>query len=302
MLLERLKALADVTRLRIYGVLLRHELNVNELVAVLGMGQSRVSRHLKILTDCGLLKCRKDGLWSFYSADTSSTRADWHGLIEKTGYPEAQRDLEKASRVYARRAEDTARFFDDVAENWERLKQDLLAGVGIEQRLEKLIPRCGVVVDLGCGTGDLLPLLSRKAKRVIGVDNSPGMLEEARKLHRLDESQVSLRVGDLQHLPLRDGEVDCAVMTMVLHHVSEPEKVILEIAKVLKQGKTFILMDLSQHQDEGMRSRYHDRWLGFKASDIQTWLSRAGLAIEKEERFPLKNGLEAFALQARKKK
>jgi ArsR family transcriptional regulator len=119
MLLERLKALADETRLRIYGVLLRHELNVNEIVAVLGMGQSRVSRHLKILTDCGLLKCRKDGLWSFYSADTSLAGADWPGFIEKAGYPEPTGPGE-TSRVYARRAEDTARFFDDVAENWER--------------------------------------------------------------------------------------------------------------------------------------------------------------------------------------
>jgi ubiquinone/menaquinone biosynthesis C-methylase UbiE len=302
MLIERFKALADETRLRIYGVLLQHELNVNELVAVFGMGQSRISRHLKILTDCGLLQCRKDGLWSFYSADKQKTVAAWSDLIGEVGYPESRQDLETAARIYNRRLEDTARFFDTVAENWEKLKEELLAGSGMEKRLEHLIPKCEVAVDLGCGTGDLLSLLSRKAKRVIGVDNSPGMLEAARKLHHLDETRVSLRVGDLQHLPLRDAEVDCAVMTMVLHHVSEPEKVILEVAKVLKAGKTFVLIDLSKHKDEKMRSRFHDRWLGFEQNEIRTWLTKAGLSVEDEERFPLKNGLEAFALQARKKK
>ncbi len=302
MLLERFKALSDETRLRIYGVLLRHELNVNELVSVFGMGQSRVSRHLKILTDCGLLQCRKDGLWSFYSADMGQAGTDWSELIKKDGYPKSQQDQEVAARVYNRRTEDQARFFDTVAENWEQLKEELLAGSGMEKRLEHLIPHCGVVVDLGCGTGDLLPLLSRKAKQVIGVDNSPGMLEEARKRHHLDETRVSLRVGDLSHLPLRDEEVDCAVMTMVLHHMSEPEKVVLEVAKVLKAGKTFVLIDLSKHRDEKMRSRYHDRWLGFKPDDIRSWLTRAGLDVEEEETFPLKNGLEAFALQARKKR
>jgi ArsR family transcriptional regulator len=300
MLIERFKALADSTRLRIYGVLLHHELNVNELVAVFGMGQSRISRHLKILTDCGLLKCRKDGLWSFYSADTQKTAVIWSNLIREAGYTESQGDQEKAVRVYNRRVEDTARFFDNVAENWEQLKQELFSGSGMEKRLDHLIPRCGTVVDLGCGTGDLLPLLSGKAKQVIGVDNSPGMLEEVRKRHRLDESRVSLRVGDLHHLPLRDAEVDCAVMTMVLHHVSEPEKVFREIAKVLKSGKTFVLIDLSKHRDETMRSRYHDRWLGFDQDEIQSWMTRVGFRIEKEETFPLKNGLEAFAIQARK--
>lgn len=302
MLMERFKALGDPTRLRIYGVLLRHELNVNELVSVFGMGQSRISRHLKILTDCGLIQCRKDGLWSFYSADGRQAGAVWADLVRQTGYPEAGRDLETAAAVFNRRAEDTARFFNTVAENWEQLKQELLAGAGLEARLARLVPKCEVVVDLGCGTGDLLPLLSRKARNVIGVDNSPGMLEEARKRHRLDENRVSLRVGDLLHLPLRDAEVDCAVMTMVLHHVSEPDKVILEIAKVLKPGKPLVLIDLSKHQDETMRTRYHDRWLGFSRSEVQPWLTRAGLEIVKEESFPLKNGLEAFAIQARKKR
>jgi ArsR family transcriptional regulator len=224
---------------------------------------------------------------------------NWAELIQ-TGYPEEKKDREAAARVFNRRAEDTARFFNSVAEDWGRLKQELWEGAGLEKILDKFIPKCESVVDLGCGTGDLLPWLSRKARKVIGVDNSPGMLEEARKRHTFDETRVSLRVGDLLHLPLRDEEVDCAVMTMVLHHVSEPEKVIVEIAKVLKKGKTFVLIELSRHADEKMRTRYHDRWLGFAHGDIQAWLNRAGLSIEKEEMILLKNGLEAFAIRARK--
>lgn len=302
LIIDRFKALADPTRLRIYGVLLAHELNVNELISVFGMGQSRISRHLKILTDCGLIQCRKDGLWSFYSADSQKTGTNWADLIQQMGYEQEHKDLAAATRVFNGRTEDTAKFFNTVAEDWGRLKQDLLNSADLEKTLDQLVPKCGVAVDLGCGTGDLLPLLSHKAKQVIGVDNSPGMLEEARKRHGFDASRVSLRVGELAHLPLRDGEVDCAVMTLVLHHVSEPEKVIAEIAKVIKNGKTFVLIDFSKHQNENMRTRYHDRWLGFTKSEIQTWLQRAGLVIEVETSIPLKNGLEAFALRARKKR
>jgi ArsR family transcriptional regulator len=254
------------------------------------------------LTDCGLIQCRKDGLWSFYSADTRQTGTAWAELMQQMGYSNEQKDLEAAARVFKRRTEDTTKFFNTVAEDWERLKQDLLEGADLEKVLDKLVPKCAVAVDLGCGTGDLLPLLSRKAKQVIGVDNSAGMLEKARKRHALDASQVSLRVGELAHLPLRDGEADCAVMTMVLHHVSEPEKVIAEIAKVIKSGKTFVLIDLAKHQNEAMRTRYHDRWLGFGQSEIHNWLNRAGMAIDTELSIPLKNGLEAFAIRARKKK
>jgi ubiquinone/menaquinone biosynthesis C-methylase UbiE len=300
-LTERLKALADPTRLRIYGVLLKRELNVNELIAVFGMGQSRISRHLKILTDSGLLQCRKDGLWSFYSADLRQTGTSWADLIRQLGYGQEREDAEAAARVFKQRTEDTAKFFNTVAQDWGRLKQDLLAGADLEKILARLVPKCAVAVDLGCGTGDLLPLLSRKARKVIGVDNAPGMLDEARKRHRVDPARVSLRVGELAHLPLRDGEADCAVMTFVLHHVSEPEKVIAEIAKVIKNGKTFVLIDLSKHQDESLRTRYHDRWLGFTPHEVRTWLHRAGLAVETETVIPLKNGLEAFALRARKK-
>jgi ArsR family transcriptional regulator len=91
-------------------------------------------------------------------------------------------------------------------------------------------------------------------------------------------------------------------MTMVLHHMSEPEKVIREIAKVIKPGKVFVLIDLSKHRDEKMRSRYHDRWLGFTKSEIHAWLNRAGLKVDTEETIPLKNGLEAFAVRALKEK
>ena len=180
MLLERFKALSDTTRLRIYGVLLRHELNVNELVSVFGMGQSRISRHLKILTDCGLLKCRKDGLWSFYSADTQTAGDRWSALIQEAGYAESQADLQKAARAYHRRTEDTAKFFDAVAEDWERLKQDLLSGSGMEKRLEALVPKCSVVVDLGCGTGVLAILASKMgASKVIAIDNDEWAYQNA---------------------------------------------------------------------------------------------------------------------------
>jgi ArsR family transcriptional regulator len=290
------KALSDETRLRLLHLFLHYELNVNEIVTVMGMGQSRISRHLKILVDSHLLTSRRDGLWTFYSA---VTEGDGHGFIEAVKYLFRQdavfaEDLEEARRVLEERSKETVRFFDSIAEDWEKLKREIIGNVDLNRLILENVPDSDTAVDLGCGTGDLLEALKEKANRVIGVEKSPRMLDAARRRFAGPGNNFDLRMGELEHLPLREGEADLAVISMVLHHLPEPAKALREVHRVLKKGNAFILVDLLSHELEGMRERFGDRWLGFSKEETGKWLKNAGFKIEKTEYFDLKKNLKGF--------
>jgi ArsR family transcriptional regulator len=156
-------------------------------------------------------------------------------------------------------------------------------------------------VDLGCGTGDLLTVLREKGDRVIGVEKSPKMLEEARRRFAGTGNHIDLRIGEMEHLPLREGEADAAVINMVLHHLPDPAAAFPEVYRILKLGGGFIIVDLITHDVESMRERYGDRWLGFAEKDIKKWLEKSGFHVEIMESFDLKKGLHGFIVQAIKK-
>jgi ubiquinone/menaquinone biosynthesis C-methylase UbiE len=297
------KALADETRLRLVHLSLHYELNVNEIVSVMGMGQSRISRHLKILTDSRLLTYRRDGLWTFYSA---AAEGDGHAFIESVKYlfdedPVSAKDIEEAKRVLDERAKETVRFFDSIAEDWEKLKREIIGDVDLNGLILQNIPNAHTALDLGCGTGDLLLSLKERAVHVIGVEKSPRMLETARKRFAGLEKDIDLRIGELEHLPLREGEADLAVVNMVLHHLPEPVKAFSEVHRVLKKGNAFVIVDLLSHELESMRERYGDRWLGFTETDIKEWLKAGGFKVTKIEYFDLKKNLKGFFINAVKK-
>jgi ubiquinone/menaquinone biosynthesis C-methylase UbiE len=292
------KALSDETRLRLVHIIMHYELNVNEIVAIMGMGQSRISRHLKILVDSGLLKSRRDGLWTFYSGVTSG---DGYRFLESIKYLFVSEslyydDLKEATRLWKRRSEETARFFDAIAEDWGKLKREIIGDATFNDRILAAAPDSGTFLDLGCGTGDLLALLHDKASSVIGVDKSPKMLEEARRRFEGNGDNIHLRLGQMEHLPLREGEVDFAVINMVLHHLPEPQKAIQEAYRVLKNGSTFMIVDLLNHNQEIMRERYGDHWLGFTIDDIKGWLKDSGFIFGKSEFFDLKKNLKGFII------
>jgi ArsR family transcriptional regulator len=288
------KALADDTRVRLLNVLSDRELNVNELVAIFEMGQSRISRHLKILADTGLVTVRRDGLWAFYrAADRHQEAASAVIALVKT-HPRYQEDVAKADAVYRAREEESIRFFDAIAEDWDSMKRNIIGGIDLTARIAEKIPKCKVAVDLGCGTGDLLPALLASADKVIGVDNSPEMLKKASKRFQGEESRVDLRIGQIEHLPLRDSEAGAAVINMVLHHLPSPPEGILESARTLEKGGELIIVDLEKHQNESMRSRYGDRWLGFSPHQINDWANDAGFRVVEEKSFPLQRRLKAL--------
>ncbi len=300
-ILQILKALADDTRLRLYHLLTGGELNVNEIARVLDMGQSRVSRHLKILTDAGLLAPRRDGLWVYYAA-ARPVEAD--PLVSAVcaalhGDGQSQEDLGRAQEVVRERGRTTRRFFDSVAGDWEAMKRAILGDFDLNGAIAALLTRCATAggegrwrtaLEVGCGTGALLVVLAEQAETVIGVDSSPGMLARARRRFR-DREGVELRLGEAEHLPVRDGEADLAVMSLVLHHLSRPREGLIEAARALQPGRPFILAEFDRHGEEALRERFGDRWLGFDPGSVEEWLKGAGLQTVERHTHELRPGL-----------
>jgi len=288
------KALADITRLRVLNLLMRHELNVNEIVSLMEMSQSRISRHLKILTDCGLLKYRRDGLWSFYSAGKEGGGASLLGCLSDFIFSdrELSEDYERLRGVIEERYRQKAGFFDTLADDWDEIKHAIFGDFNISGAVSERIGRCDVAADLGCGTGELLPYIKQKAKKVIGVDKSPGMLEQAQRNVKLNGRGIELRIGEIEHLPMRDNEADVAVINMVLHHLLSPDAAIAEAARVLKNGGSLVIVDLDKHQNEQMREKYGHRWLGFRRKQVERWLSDAGFIVSEFAQFDAQKGLK----------
>ena len=296
--LQYFKALSDQTRLRLTRVLQRYELSVNELVQLLGMGQSRISRHLKILADAGLLAWRRDGLWVFYrAADVGAGKAFLAAMtpfLEED--PATRADVDMAVRILEDRARKTRQFFNAIAEDWDALNREVLGDFDLAGAVCAVVPaHCGVAADLGCGTGVVLERMCRHVRELIGVDGSPRMLELARRRFAAGqpggETRVSLRIGELEHLPLRDGEAHFACINLVLHHLSEPFAALKEIRRVLQPGGLLLATDFDRHGREQMRKDYGDRWLGFDESMLLDMCSKAGFAPRRTTRRPVDKGL-----------
>ena len=299
-ILNFFKALSDETRLRLLNLLLYFELNVNEIIEILNMGQSRISRHLKILTDKGLLKSRHNGAWIFYSTVTEGNGLK---LIESIrcflkNENLFSQDLKQAKRVIENRSRETTRFFDSIAEDWGKLKKEIFGNFDLNGFIQNHTQETHTIVDLGCGIGDLLSYITAKADIVIGVDKSPKMLEEAYARFQNNNEKIDLRIGEIEHLPLKENEVDIAIINMVLHHLSSPLAGFYEINRVIKRGGIFIIIDFLNHNLENMRKKYGDRWLGFSKEQIKTWLEKTGFKFDKFEDFNLQKELKGFIIQA----
>ncbi|MFZ5571521.1 MAG: ArsR/SmtB family transcription factor [Thermodesulfobacteriota bacterium] len=287
------KALSDSTRVRLVNALGDHELSVNEMVSLLGMGQSRISRHLRILMDAGFLRCRRDGAWAFYgiSPDGEARR-----LLEAVQFtlqdePLLLADRKRVSTLVEDRRRNTMHFFDTIAPDWDLLKQEIIGDVDLNGAIADWIPPGVTVVDLGCGTGDFLVVAAARAGKAIGVDSSAKMLELARRRFQGNRNKPEFRLGELEHLPLGDGEADCAVVSMVLHHVPDPGTAIAEIRRTLKPGGRLLIAELEKHGSEEMRERFGDRWLGFSRHEMEQYLSGNGFVLDTQRSLALRKSL-----------
>lgn len=295
-LLTVLKAVSDETRLRIINLLTGRELNVNEIVEVLGMGQSRISRHLKILSDAGVLSCRKDGLWAFYTVDSggpaeriiSALTGELNGAVYSS-------DNNALEAYMADRSEKGREYFNGIASRWSAVRREMLGDLDLNREILSVMKHSSVIADLGCGNGELAALLLEKSDRVIGVDRSTGMIEAAREnLAGNSAENAEFRLGELSHLPMRDGEADTAVINMVLHYLDDPSRVIEESSRILKKKGRLVIADLSVHNIEKMRAGFGHRWLGFSDETMSGWMKQYGLKVESVKRFRTVNGLEPF--------
>lgn len=279
-----LKVLGDPTRLRILGLLARQELSVGELAKALGTSQSRVSNHLRVLRETPLLAERRVGSSVFVALGVDPAGDDlaarlWGALAgELDGLPDHERDLSRLRRVLSERREHGAEFFDRVAGDWDTIGTDFASGQARQRAVAQLVAPELVVADLGCGTGYVSRALLGVASKVIAVDASEGMLDEARRRLSLATggTEVELRRGEFDALPIADGEVDGAIAGMVLHHLPTPDTALVEMRRILKPGGTAVVVDLEPHREAWLHEALGDRHLGVDPAEVARSMERAG--------------------------
>ena len=286
------KTLSDITRMRILRLLAQEELMVQELMEVLGMAQSRVSRHLAILREAGLVSDRRDGTYVFYRFVRPQEGLWLNGweLVEQ-GLdldPTTERDATLLRRVIEGRRAQPRNFFDAVGPDWDALREVFNDATLRAQAISRLVPRRLRVADIGTGTGILACEMARLGVDVIGIDQSARMLEAARSKVEAETfptgGHVELKRGEAEDIPLEDRSVDAALAHMVLHYVTSPDRAISEMARILRPGGTLVAVDFVRHDLKWMQQELGVVWNGFAPETVQDWFAAAGLVdIEVEE-------------------
>ena len=289
-ILDHMAALAESARCRLLSLLEDRELTVSDLCAVLQLPQSTVSRHLKTLLDRGWVAARADRTSRLYHAtvdELDGAAQELWGLtrVEIDKSPARQLDRERLQSVLAQRRTRSREYFDESSDRWDGIRDELFGNHFYLFALAGLVPSDWAVADLGCGTGTVAEALAPFVRRVIGVDTSPPMLELAeRRLRRFDN--VDLREGELESLPLDDGEVDVATMILVLHHLEHPETAIREAARCLRPGGRILIVDMLPHDRTDYRMDKGHVWLGFSEEEINEYLEAAGFGAGRFQTLP----------------
>lgn len=283
-LLNGLRAVAEPTRLRLLALCARADLTVSDLTQVLGQSQPRVSRHLKLMCDAGLLERFREGAWAFYGL---ARRGAGAGLVRRVldllpaDDGALALDLQRLEQIKAARAERAAVFFGENAAEWDRIRRMHVDDSQVEAALldSFLGRRIDDLLDIGTGTGRLLELFGPRVTRGLGIDLSREMLALARaNLTRLGFAHCGVRQGDLYQLPLADRQFDAVTIHQVLHYLDDPAAAVREAARVLRPGGRLVIADFQRHDLEDLRERYAHRRLGFTTEEVNRWLMAADLA------------------------
>ncbi len=288
------RALADSTRQRLLQLLIIEELNVSELVEILGQPQSTISRHLRVLKESSLVRDRRHGTAVLYSAarslqttddearveDLQSLMLDWLGLRP---VPPVVR--ERLDHVLHHRASDGAAFFNRVGKRWSELRRDAFGSAFATEALVSLLPREWTVADVGTGTGDLLPVLASNFRRVLAIDPAETMLGCARQ--RATEhgvTNVAFHLGKLADLPLESASCDLAIAILVIHHVKNPEAALSELHRVVRPGGRVLIVEQELHENQAFYETMKDLWWGFAPAELASALTEAGFAEVRSQR------------------
>ena len=278
--LKSLRALSDPTRLRLVALLERDELSVAELQEITRLGQSRISTHLGLLADCGLVKARREGKRTFYKlnpqADSVASEFIQLAIRGAKELGEHAHDQINLKRVLARRKEQAQVYFNQVAGRFDRVYGPGRSWQAFGHLLLRILPPL-VVADLGAGEGLLSELLARRCKKVIAVDNSEKIVEfGAAKARRNGLKNLEFRHGDLQNPPIEPDSIDLVILSQALHHAENPAAALRSAHKILRPGGQLLLLDLLEHHFEEAQVLYGDRWRGFAEGDLHRWLEEAG--------------------------
>jgi ArsR family transcriptional regulator len=285
-LLAALKAAGESTRLRILALLGQAELTVKDLTAILGQSQPRISRHLKLLAEAGLIDRHPEGAWVFYRlTDAGAARQLAAALFSDvdTGDAVLSRDRERLGAVKREHAEVARAYFAENAADWDTIRALHVAEGSVESAILETIGdrQFDSLLDLGTGTGRLLELFAPLYARAIGVDASPAMLAVARaNLDRAGLTNAQVRLGDIQHLPFGRNSFDVVTIHQVLHYLDEPERAIAEAARVLRPGGRLLIVDFAPHDLEFLREKHAHRRLGFARPAMRQWIEAPGLELE----------------------
>jgi ArsR family transcriptional regulator len=286
-LADRFQALADPTRLRIVVLLRLMELSVGELAHVLGQSQPRVSRHLKILADAGVLERRKEGSWVFLTLADPQRVEPMFALVDAWADPATQAlfaaDASRTETIRADRAEAANRYFAGHAEVWDQIRSLHVAESEVERAIDDVLglSSLGRLVDVGTGTGRMIELFAPRSSQATGIDRSSDMLRVARVKLEAAGIASSLRQGDMYALPLPDQSADTIVIHQVLHYAHSPAAAIVEAARVLAPSGTLLVVDFAAHEREELRTRDAHIRLGFDDEVMTGWFASAGLAIHQ---------------------
>ncbi|HUS96434.1 MAG TPA: metalloregulator ArsR/SmtB family transcription factor, partial [Hyphomicrobiaceae bacterium] len=290
-----LKAAAEPTRLRILRLLEQGELTVKDLTHVLGQSQPRISRHLKLLHDGGMIERHREGSWVYFRLADGEGAGELGRLILSVidgGDVVFRRDQERLAQLMEARVDAAQLFFEEHAAEWDSVRSLYVDEGTVEKEMRALLQgtlpeggleprrRIGLLVDLGTGTGRVLALLGDLYERGLGVDTNQAMLAYARaNLEQIEQKNAQVRHGDIHHLALDDGVADVVVMHQMLHFMTDPAAAIHEAARLLAPGGRLLVVDFAPHELEFLREKFAHQRLGFSEAQMRGWLAETRLEL-----------------------
>jgi ubiquinone/menaquinone biosynthesis C-methylase UbiE/DNA-binding transcriptional ArsR family regulator len=287
-----LKAAGEATRLRILALLAEAELTVSDLTDILRQSQPRLSRHLRLLAEAGLVERFREGSWAFFRlAERAGGAEIARALISRldANDPIIVRDRERLAAVRAARAAAAQNYFRRHAAEWDRIRKLHVADAAVEEAIRAALADKPIraLLDLGTGTGRMLELFAGDIERGLGLDLSLDMLAFARaRLDRAGLKHCSVRQGDIYDLALPRNSFDVVIVHQVLHFLDDSAHAIREAARVLQPGGRLLVVDFAPHDLEFLREEYAHRRLGFAAETVTQWLEAAGLDVVRQQTIP----------------